>query len=367
MIRFTTVPMFAAMMVAACWARAESAQPRLPVQFDVSPMVAFAETTTPEYTSAHPGEKTVRAQVVVSMFVPPTLEVTNVLYHLYFLEGPARIIDYGPRTRLITDVIGEIDVAKKTEQGNHISVNAGASFETWVSADAAVGRNESTATTTRYKMQPPVETVLAAGTSNRGRGVYFKLRQTTIETLEGEQRLELELRVPDYWRGGYMRLVAQASGENRVFTASSFLVPVYVQGDLDAQRVAQQLLTFEHYLLRAAQRHADQIHRAGRPTMVHEMALVPPKIPKEWQQSLLWRTTGESLPEFAARLPKPVRSAAANYHTSKRLALALGEPPLATTSAVPLEVAKPDAKDETHSSAAETTPWKPRTLSQRSS
>jgi hypothetical protein len=321
------------MISAACIAPdARATQPRQAVQFDVTAIVAFADSTTAEFADAHPGEKTVRGQFVVSLFVPPSAQVSHALYHFYFPEGPARVIDYAPRTRVTTDVIGEIEVAENAEQGKHVSVSGGASVESWISADAATGRNQSSGKTTRYKLQPQVETVLAAGTSHREQGVYFKLQRAATETLEGEQRFELELRVPETWRGGYVRMLAQASGLDHISQASSFLVPVYLQGDSDARQVATQLLAFERRFLRIAAQHAGDVRRAGRPTVVHEMALRAPEIPADWQAQLLWRSSGEQPPAFFERLPQPVRVAAANFHAAKRLSLALGEPPRGVVS-----------------------------------
>ena len=332
MLRHLAIALLAAALFTP---RASLANDRSGVQFDVTAMVGFQNVSADNTATVSPGEKDVHASLVVSMFVPPKMQVTHALYHFYFPEGMTRIVDYAPRTRVATAVVGEIDVSKNAATEKHVSLGGSAKFESWVSANAGGGRNQTNATTTHYRVQPPVATVLAAGTTNRERGVYFKLQQTSTETLEGEQQLQLTLRVPAYWRGGYMRLVAQASTVKGALPASSFLVPVFLQGDTEAHQIAGQLLTFERHLLQSIAEHGREIRRAGRPTFAHEISIRDPELPGDWQEQILWRTTGAALPNFAARLPSQVRVATANFHTAKRLAVALGQPPTTHSEPTP--------------------------------
>jgi hypothetical protein len=296
------------------------------VQFDVSSTVACIASTTPEFRSAHPHEKIVTARFVVSMFIADADATTikTALYHIVVPEGPAAVIDYAPRTTSSSGIVGNIDVSNNSENSNHAQIGGNAHWDGIVSANASTGRNRSEGATLRYKLRPPLTTVFAAGTSNRGRGVYFKLRRTPYDTLEGDQQLTVQLRVAENWRGGYARVFAQARGDGKIYPASSFLVPLYLLGDAEARRMANQLLTFEHRLLETAAQHRGEIKRASRRTVVQELSWAAPAIPSDWQQQVLWQSSLQSPLPFISDLPRPVQLAVSNYLTAKRVVMALG-------------------------------------------
>ena len=62
----------------------------------------------------------------------------------------------------------------------------------------------------------PVQAVTASGTINRGRGVYFKLRWTAQQILEGEKTFHNTSR-PEQWRGSLMDVSVIAQGERKSF------------------------------------------------------------------------------------------------------------------------------------------------------
>ena len=55
---------------------------------------------------------------------------------------------------------------------------------------------------TQYQKRAPQQAMIAAGTTDRGRGVYFKFRWTADQVLEGEKRFRWTVAVPESWRGG---------------------------------------------------------------------------------------------------------------------------------------------------------------------
>ena len=107
----------------------------------------------------------------------------------------------------------------------------------------------------QYNQIAPVQAVTASGTIDRGRGVYFKLRWTATQVLEGEKKFTLTFRVPEAWRSGLMDVSVIAQSHHSSFAkwddgvktigAANFVVAVYRQGDREAAKAAQVLAESE--------------------------------------------------------------------------------------------------------------------------
>src|SRR5258705_435068 len=61
----------------------------------------------------------------------------------------------------------------------------------------------------------PLETVAASGTLLRGSSVFFKIKSTPRNLLEGTREYALVLSVPAAWRADYIRVRCEAEGIRR--------------------------------------------------------------------------------------------------------------------------------------------------------
>ncbi|MEM1070337.1 MAG: hypothetical protein AAGI63_15645, partial [Planctomycetota bacterium] len=113
--------------------------------------------------------------------------------------------------------------------------------------------------TLQYDRVAPHQVVVASGTTDRGRGVYFKLRSTEMQVLEGEKQFSLTWQVPSSWRGCLLDVSVEAQVEQRSFTtlweretktigSRKFVVAVYRAEDDEARVAATQLAEAERSL-----------------------------------------------------------------------------------------------------------------------
>jgi hypothetical protein len=96
---------------------------------------------------------------------------------------------------------------------------------------------------------PPLETVAASGTMQRGGAMFFKLKATPRNPLEGTREYSLVLGVPANWRADYLRIRCEAEGIRRgMFTSlderlvcgqRDFVVALHLEGDEEARRIAE--------------------------------------------------------------------------------------------------------------------------------
>jgi hypothetical protein len=127
------------------------------------------------------------------------------------------------------------------------------------SGTAELGKKD--ADTVRYELAPPQETLIASGTLQRSRAVYFKLRPAAQVTLEGAKEFTLVLRTPHGWRADSLHVRCQAirrirtmlSGRDQQTTAGGgeFAVALYAAGDEEAKALAGEFVAADGRLRRA--------------------------------------------------------------------------------------------------------------------
>lgn len=286
------------------------------VQFDVSPAVGCSTIDDEQFSAAVLDERLVSCTLQVSALITDgkTDDIAELLYEAVAPEQRMVVHDYAPRTTLATDVVGNINVQKANSDGKRASIGLNGTFQSIIRADASGGAESSESTSKNYEVLPPQELIAAAGTANRGRGVYFKLKPSAQTSLEGAREFQLILRVPNDWRGDYLRVSCRARtarGENA--GQASFLVPLYDQDDLQAKRLAINLNRRERELLTITASYRGQVDRMRKPTVMHELALARPEIPANWLVQVLAANAGSPTLPFEKRLPPAVQSAITKY------------------------------------------------------
>jgi hypothetical protein len=228
-------------------ARAES--PR--VHFDMPFTIACRDVTPPEFAAANPSEKLVEARFEISSLLVEGSERDLAQYFIR-IESPGRklaIVDYLPKTLHESSHAGPISIQDTDETSGSIGINLSGQYEFITGAGANAGLGKKNVSCVKYDLLPPLETVAASGTLLRGSAVFFKLKSSPRNPLEGAREYGLVLRVPADWRADYVRVHCEAAGIERAFVSSldtevkagqrDFLVALYLEGDENARAAAE--------------------------------------------------------------------------------------------------------------------------------
>lgn len=286
------------------------------VQFDASPTVACAPELNKAFESTHSDERLVTATITISAVLDagPTDAIGELRYDIYAPENRIAIFDYLPKTTLSTDVVGNIKVQKADSDGRRAQISVDGTVSQFLRADASGGADSSQSTSKSYEVRPPLEAVAAAGTIHRGHGVYFKLRPSDQLSLEGSRQFQLVFRVPQDWRGDYLRASCRSTNQRgQPLGQSSFLIPIYDQNDPVAKAMAKRLGKQERKLLSVATASREEVRRIRYPTVAHELSLAKSRLPADWLTQILFAKAGASAFPFEQLLPRPLAVAATNY------------------------------------------------------
>jgi hypothetical protein len=238
-----------------------------------------------------------------------------------------RIADYAPRTETGSDLAGPIQVKKTNEENNGFGLSLDGSYGPVSHAHGGADHAKRKSSTLQFDRIAPEQAVTASGTINRGRGVYFKLRRTAQQVLEGEKTFELTLQVPDTWRGSLLDVSVVAQIERKTFAGwdretktigwANFVVAVYRQGDREAAAVARALSDAEYALRETVIAHQPPTRVTSLPSMLRQVAmkldLEPSEPDYDWLIRLLLNQADPHLDKEISRLPMPVRLAVLDY------------------------------------------------------
>ncbi|MBC8354177.1 MAG: hypothetical protein H8E66_19465 [Planctomycetes bacterium] len=315
--------------VVSLTAVASAKSPR--VRFDMMPVVACRDVTDDAFALMHPDERLLEAKFEISSILDSGTEsdLTEYFFRMTSPQQSFHVVDYSPRTTLASGYSGGISIEKKTEDSKGIGLTASGGWESARLTGHGDAGTKNTLTT-KYELVAPMESVTAAGTIESGYGVYFKIRRSRQGTLEGAKEYQVVFRSPQDWRGDILHVHCEARGvkrgivhqldEETSFGFGQFPIALYLAGDEEAKRIAEQFAASNHKLRTTAIDSRREIKRRSYPTVLHELGglleLAEPKIPKSWLQQLL----SDNAPGhgFENRLPAQVRSAASDYLVAKR-------------------------------------------------
>lgn len=300
------------------------------VQFDVAHTVAAQDVTTPEFQTNYPDEKLIRIQLPISSLIRMETEA-SLLQYLYVISGTTshafQVVDYAPRTTLMTDVNGLISTESSDDQSTTIGISAFSPHEFPVKTDATAKHSTGTRAAERMERLPPKQLLSASGTMHRGLSAYFKLKPSTQTTLEGDKMFEVTARVRQGWRASLLHVTCAAFAKARggfsdasdvVCGQRAFIVGVYSAGDVMAKQSVERLASTQYQLRQLAKKHEQTIAENRYPSFGHKLgaafSMVKPKIPDQWLQELL---TSEDFHSFERHLPRPIRTAATEYRQAR--------------------------------------------------
>jgi len=298
------------------------------VQFDTGPTASCRVATPKKNAVTDPQHRLVQATLHVSALVSQPLEQRKLeyLYEIVNPTGSIQITDYNPKTELGSDVAGNIGVEKKKESTKSLGMNVSGTFEHFVRASGVGDMGAKDSLQLHYELKPRQSAILAAGTVQRGTGVYFKLRASSDSSLEGQRDFMIVMRVPTKWRADMVYLRCEVrdmgGGKPRVVNTASFVIGLYVAGDDEAMRAAETLIQTEAVLRRTVANRQQEIERQSMRSIVHRLGamldLYKPRIPKSWLARVIYGPTAVVRDDFTRRLPDDVEQCVLDYIRAKQ-------------------------------------------------
>jgi hypothetical protein len=231
------------------------------IRFDLPPTVA----ANPILADQHDANLVeCRFQISALVAAPQTPQIDQWIVICQPRDETLTIADYDPRTDVASDVEGPIQVKTTSEESGSIGISLDTQYGHSVRGNLGADKGRKHADSRQYAITAPARAITAAGTINRGRGVYFKWKQSANQVLEGEKEFRLVLRVPTGWRGSLIDVSVTAQSERRVLAGldkqiktlghAQFVVAAYREGDSEAARASRELAAAEHALREFVQR-----------------------------------------------------------------------------------------------------------------
>jgi len=304
------------------------------IRFDLPPLAA-ARIISPADESLRvsdvmPDEMLVECELNLSSMIatPRSPQIDQWLVVCQPRDEAMMIADYQPRTEVASDLEGPIQVKMMDEASESFGISMDAAYGHLARGRAGADRGKKNSESQQYNRLAPVQAVTASGTIHRGRGVYFKLRWTAVQVLEGEKQFRLMFRVPADWRSGLLDVSVTAQSQSRslgswdrgvkTLGAANFVVAAYRIGDPQAAQAAKTLAEAEQKLRLLAAHRPPKSSLDSIPSMLRHVAMkldwesqTPPMTP--WVDRLLLGGADPYLDKQMSRLPVDVRVAALDY------------------------------------------------------
>src|SRR5882724_3305293 len=220
------------------------------VHFDMPYAVACRDVTPAEYPASHPGYKLMEVKLEISSLLVAGQEKDLTEYFIR-VDSPQRtltIADYLPKTKHEA-IASSMTKEDSTEHVAALGINLSGKYELLTIPGPSAGIGTKKTSSVKTELLPPLETVAASGTLDRASALFFKIKSTPRNLLEGTREYGLVFKTPTNWRADYIRLRCEAEGIRRgvvstfdeQFTCGQreFLVALYQDGDEPARRLAE--------------------------------------------------------------------------------------------------------------------------------
>lgn len=320
------------------------------VAFDVNPLVAARQTESFGLLNQLPNSRFVDVQLDVSALFTPgdAAVVTEYTVRIVSRHEDVQVADFSPRTEMQSDIFGTLQVNTNQDRIREAAIRGAGGYPGVGSAQGYAYYHDNAHETVVYAKKPALEMVNAAGTLERRRGVYFKVRQSTQTTLEGARPFRVVFEVPSGWRADLLDVTIEAAGlesehskRTRVLSTQQFVVALYQEYDEHAARVATNYVRQQDSLKQFAKTYAKTIEQRSFPTPIHKLGakldIYEPSIPKQWLESLVYQQGVSYNLGKLSSLPVDVRVAVMNYLDQKHLIECMSgsyqEPSLSTRNA----------------------------------
>src|SRR5262245_45633800 len=221
------------------------------VAFDMPFVVACREVTPGPFATANPGQKLIEVRFEISSLLTAGQErdLTQFFIRIESPQHSLTVADYLPKTLHESRMAGPVTITDTKEKSATLGINIAGKYEFISALGATAGIGQKNTSCAKYDLLPPLEAVAASGTLNRGSAVFFKLRATPRNVLEGTREYGLVLRVPASWRADSIRVHCEAEGIQRSIVSTfneevscgrrEFTVALYLEGDEQARLTAE--------------------------------------------------------------------------------------------------------------------------------
>ena len=302
------------------------------VAFDLNPMAPARESNSIGLMNQLPNSRMVDVQLDVSALFTPgdAAVITEYTVRIVSRHEDVQVADYSPRTEMQTDVFGPMQISQEGDRVREAAIRGAGGYPGVGTAQGYAYYHDNSHETVHYAKKPSMELLNAAGTLERRRGVYFKVRQSSQTTLEGARPFRIVFEVPNSWRADLLDVTIEAAGlENshskrpRVLYAQQFVVALYQEYDENAANAATRYVRQQESLKQFAKTYAKTIEQRSYPTPIHKLGakldMYEPSIPQQWLETLVFQQGVSYNLTKLSHLPVDVRVAILNYLDQKHL------------------------------------------------
>ena len=307
------------------------------ISFDVPAIVPAQAVVRTDIEPQLPQSRLVDVTLDISTIVPANFNgrLTETVFEIRTQHEDVQIADFSPRTSMYSNVAGEVHVTHSFQQNRDSSVNASGFYPVFATADAHASFKDQHAAKVEMQQIAPMAVASAAGTLDRRTGVYFKMRNSPQQTLEGVKHFNITLEVPSNWRGDLLEVRTAAFGmsansmnkrSEQQLARQHYYVAVYQQGDDAAAQTAMGFARQHIRLHTEADRFATEIDRRAMPTPMHKLGsvldLYEPSIPHNWLDNWIF---GSTYDKPIVELPVDLKVAMLDFQELRNRMLQLGE------------------------------------------
>jgi len=318
-VKMKTPSLFCTVLVSVVMLGSTIARAGSSIEFDLPPTAA-AVTSDPSDRSL----VTVELRLSSMIDVAHRLKVDQWIVRCQPRDSRLVLTDYAPRTETSSQVSSPIQVKTTNESSNAFGASIDGGYGHVATGHAGIDNVDKEIHSLQYDQVAPHQVVVAAGTIQRGRGVYFKLRSTAEQVLEGEKRFSVTFRVPPQWRGTLLDVSVEAQVVKRSFNpwdhetktvgGESFVVAVYRAGDEQAQSIAVALADAERALRDLNVELQSSRSLVSLPSVFRQVAMsFDGDNDVSWLQRLLAEQADPHLDHQIRELPMNVRVAVLDY------------------------------------------------------
>ena len=302
------------------------------VAFDVNPVVAARDLGQTSLMSQLPHSRMVEVQLDISALFTPgdASQITEYTVRMVSRHDDVQVADYSPRTELQSEVLGAMQVTQDADKLREGAIRGFGGYPGVGTVHGYAYGHDNSHETIVYAKKPSLELSTASGTLDRRRGVYFKVKQSSQNTLEGARPFRIVFEVPQTWRADLLDVSIEAIGHEysnskrlRVLSTQKFVVAMYQEYDEHAAAVASDYMRHQKRLASYAKAYANTIEQRSFPTPFHKLGakldMYEPSIPQDWFDGIVY-TPGTAYPLMRlSYLPVDLRVAILNYLDQKGL------------------------------------------------
>jgi len=203
---------------------------------------------------------------IIEVVIPVTAEIrpsdrdhiAEFRFDVSWIGQPFPVADYGPKSQTVSHIEGTIKVDQSDDSKIGLGIDGQSEKLEVVTVTGNLDLSKGSTARKTYQEIPQHYPVIASGTINRGTGAFFRFHRSRTETLEGGREVVVAFRVGRDWQGGILKVDCRALGQRKIFGAipddidvgKAFVVPVYIEGDVEANGLAQDFIAAEQSLRR---------------------------------------------------------------------------------------------------------------------